>query len=262
MWGLFVAIGGFIAGLFQGGIDAIVTFLAWAVAALQAGAVLLWNGLKAAVELTRVGFIKAWDFLKPLYTDVLKPAWEKFWTWFDKLRTWLNNTFGPLLKWLRDLRAELLKFWATYVRPWLDLIDVTRRILSTLASLGLAWAKKLDQELGALEQAIEAPFRYVLGKLNEIINVVNLVVTADGLFQRVALIRSLARDYQYAWKAVTQPYIDAAPSTAPGDTSSLDSPKTLPAIVADTVAYLQGDDSTIASQVDEAAAQFAIYLSS
>lgn len=260
MWGFLIGIGSAILGFFQGGIDAIVSFLAWAVAALQAGAILLWNAVKGVGALLLTGFQKSWDFLGDLYDNVLAPAWQKFWSWFDKLRTWLNNTFGPILTWLRNLRADLLNFWATYVRPWLDLIDVTRKILSTLASLGLAWAKQLDQELGNIEQAIEAPFRYVLGKLNEIINVVNLVVTADGLFQRVALIRSLTRDYQFAWKAIAQPYIDGAAPSTPGDTTWFETPQTVDQIVSDAAPFYLGGDTPWDSIVDEATASLHDYL--
>lgn len=206
MFGFILGIGSWLLGFFNTAIDAVVASLVWAVGVLQAGVILIWNAIKDTIDLARTGFIKVWDFAGSLYDDVLKPAWEKFWSWFDKLRTWLNDTFGPLLDWLRKLREELLKFWANYVRPWLDFIDVTRRILRVLGNLGLAFAKKLDQELGDLENAIEAPFRFVLGKLNEIINVVNTIATAGGLLQQVALIRSLARDYQLVWKAITAPY--------------------------------------------------------
>jgi hypothetical protein len=262
MFGFLVGVVGFIVGLFQGGIDAIVTFLAWAVAALQAGAILLWNAIKGALDLTRLGFIKSWDFLGSLYDDVLKPAWDKFWRWFDRLRSWLNDTFGPVLQWLRDLRTELLHFWATYVRPWLDLIDVTRKLLRTLASLGLTWARALDQRLAAIESAIEAPFLFVLGKLNEIINVVNAVVGKDGLLQRVALIRSIARDYRYVWNAITLPYLKNQATPTAGATDALDNPKSLDAVADDTRAYWRDESGALAGAVNEAAAQFAIYLRS
>lgn len=206
MFGFLLGIGSWLLGFFNTAIDAVVASLVWAVGVLQAGVILIWNAIKDTIDLARTGFIKVWDFAGSLYDDVLKPAWEKFWSWFDKLRTWLNDTFGPLLDWLRKLREQLLKFWATYIRPWLDFIDVTRRILRILGNFGLAFAKKLDQELGDLENAIEAPFRFVLGKLNEIINVVNTIATAGGLLQQVALIRSLARDYQLVWKAIVKPY--------------------------------------------------------
>lgn len=251
MWGLFVAIGGFIVGLFQGGVDAVVAFLSWAVGALEAGAILLWNGLKAAVELTRLGFVKAWDFVGNLYDDVLKPAWDKISAWFDRLHTWLDNTFGPLLKWLIKLRTQLLAFWKTYVRPWLDIIDVTRKLLRTLGSLGLTWATALDQRLGDLESAIEKPFQFVLGKLNEIINVVNTVITADGLFQRVALIKSLARDYQYAWTAITQPYLHNQTPPTDEPTGPPTAPRTLTEIADGLSAYVVSEDGLLAPQLSE-----------
>lgn len=160
-----------------------------------------------------VGLQKAWKFFELTYEKVLKPAWSKFWRWFDKTRAWLDRTFGPTLRWLRRLRDNLLKFWKTWVRPWLDLIDVTRRVLRVLSSLGLKWAAALDKRLGELEARIERPFRLLLAKVNEVINLVNRVVTLDGLLQRVALIRSLERDMRYAWRAAVnwrvQP-VDAA----------------------------------------------------
>jgi hypothetical protein len=67
-----------------------------------------------------------------------------------------------------------------------------------LSSLGLGWARKLDAYLGQLEDKIQRPFQFLLAKINEVINVVNRIVTLDGLIQRVALIRSLARDYKFA----------------------------------------------------------------
>src|SRR3954451_6353126 len=166
----------------------------------------LGNGLKVVGSALLAGLKRSWQFLGDTYDKVLKPAWEKFWRWFGRLRQWLDDTFGPLLQHLRDLRDALLKFWSTYVRPWLDLIDVTRRVLRVLNSLGLHWAAALDAKLGALEDAIERPFRLLLAKVNEVINLVNRVVTLDGLLQRVALIRSLARDYKYAWQAMANPY--------------------------------------------------------
>jgi hypothetical protein len=180
--------------------------LRWMVINLSLIVTKLVNGLKAIGVDLLAGFRKAWDFLKVTYEHVLKPAWEKFWRWFDKLRKWLDDTFGPVLRHLRDLRDALLKFWKTYVRPWLDLIDVTRRLLRTLNSLGLKWAGELDRRLAAIEDAIERPFRLLLAKVNEIINLVNRVVTLDGLLQRVALIRSMERDYKFAWQAIVNPY--------------------------------------------------------
>jgi hypothetical protein len=152
------------------------------------------------------GLRAAWQFFELSYEKVIKPAFTKFWRWFDKFRKWLDDTFGPTLAWLRRLREHLLRFWATWVRPWLDFIDVTRRVLRVLSSLGLKWARELDKRLGELEEKIERPFRLLIAKVNEVINLVNRVITLDGLLTRLALIRSLERDYKYAWRAAVNPW--------------------------------------------------------
>jgi hypothetical protein len=147
---------------------------------------------------------QAWRFLRWTYTDVLQPAWRQFWKWFDQLRKWLDKTFGPTLRFLDAVRTHILKFYDKWVRPILDVIGFARQVLGILASLGLEWARELDRKLRWLEEKIDAPFRLVLAKLNEIIGIVNRVVTADGLFQRVALLRSTFRDANYVvglwWK--------------------------------------------------------------
>jgi hypothetical protein len=174
--------------------------LRWAVANLTLVVARLGNGLKALGHLLLVGVKDTWGFFRATYEDVIKPSLAKLWRWYKRFVKWLDDTFGPLLKHLRDLRDSLLKFWKTYVQPWLDLIDVTRRILQIFGAMGLDWAKTLDRKLAQLEAAIEKPFRLVLAKLNEVIDIVNRVITLDGLVQRVALIKSLARDYKFAWR--------------------------------------------------------------
>jgi hypothetical protein len=180
--------------------------LRWMVVNLSLVVTKLKNGLGALGADVLKGLRRAWDFTRDLYDQVLKPAWRKFWGWFDKFRRWMDDTFGPVLKHLKELRDTLLKWWTLYVRPWLDLIDITRKLLRVLESLHIAWARELDRRLGELENAILKPFQLLLAKLNEVITLVDRVVTFDGLFQRVALVRSIARDYKYAWNVMRNAY--------------------------------------------------------
>lgn len=180
--------------------------LQWIVAKLSLVVTKLKNGLGVLGAELLKALKRAWDFTRRVYDEVLKPAWDHFWNWFDKFRRWLDDTIGPVLDWLRTLRENLLTFWKLYVRPWLDLIDVTRKLLRVLAALHIPFARELDRRLGQLEQQIEKPFRILLAELNKVIGIVNRIVTLDGLLQRLVLIRSLARDYQYAWDTITKPY--------------------------------------------------------
>jgi len=151
-------------------------------------------------------FKSAGGWFKHLYHDLLPSAWRKFWKQVDSLQRWLQKHVGPLVKGLVALRDDLLQWWAKYVRPWLDLLDITRRVLRVLGSFGLDWARRLDRRLADLEEKIEQPFLWVIGKLNEVISIVNRVATADGLFQRLAFIRTLERDYKLAWAAMANAY--------------------------------------------------------
>jgi hypothetical protein len=205
-WQFLIGVAEWIWNGFQAALSATVQFLVWAYGALTAAVTILGNGLAAAGHALLVALKRVWDFFGAVYEDVLKPAWQKFWGWFDKFTKWLDRTVGPVLRWLQRVRDTLVTWWKTWIRPWLDLIDVTRKLLSTLGQLGLQWARALDARLGAIEEAIDKPFRFVLAQLNQVIDIVDRIVTFDGLLQRVALIRSMARDYEYAWRAIANPW--------------------------------------------------------
>jgi hypothetical protein len=177
-----------------------LTALSWSVKALWWFATTTANGLKFVGRELLLGLRKAWEFFRLTYDRVIKPAFLKIRDWYRSFRTWLEATVGPVLAWVKAIRDNLLLFYNTWIRPWLDLIDVTRRILRVFAALGLDWARKLDARLGQIAELIDRPFRLIIGKLNEAIGIINRVITADGLFQRIAMLGSLARDMRYAWR--------------------------------------------------------------
>lgn len=205
-WGFITVIAGAIFKGLQVAAKVTLAALSWSVKALWWFATTTANGLKVVGQALLVAAKKSWEFFRLTYDKVLKPAVLKFWRWFDKLRRWLDDTFAPVLKFLKDVKDAVLDFYKTFVRPWLDLIDIARRALRVLSSLGLGWARRLDAKLAALQEGIDRPFRLVLREINKIINVVNRIVTADGLFQRLTLIRSIGRDFEQVWSAITTPY--------------------------------------------------------
>lgn len=145
---------------------------------------------------------RAWDFLEATYKHVIKPAWEKFWQWYDRARAWLEKVVKPVFKFLRALRTELLKYYTKWVRPILDSIDIARRVLGIFKALGFDWARSLDGVLADLQRRIDAPFRALLAQINQVINWVNRIATLDGLLQRVALVRSIERDIRQVSRAI------------------------------------------------------------
>jgi hypothetical protein len=147
------------------------------------------------------GARKTWDFFEDTYEHVIKPAWNKFYAWYRRAREWLERVIGPVYKFLERLRGELRKLYDRWVRPILDSIDIARRVLGVLRSFGWDWVVRLDGYLTNLQERIDQPFRYALAKLNEVINLVNRVITFNGLIQRVALIRSIERDIRLVNRA-------------------------------------------------------------
>lgn len=254
----------FVAGLIWKGIEVAgrvtLEVLKWVVVNLSLVVTKVVNGLKDIGSALLLGLRKSWDFLKLTYDKVLKPGWEKFWRWFDRFRKWLDDTFGPVLQFLRRVRDNLLAFWKTYIRPWIDLIDVTRRVLRVLNTLGLKWAGQLDAELGRIEDAIERPFRLLLAKVNEVINLVNRVVTLDGLLQRIALMRSLLRDYQYAWRAIVNPYSHPVDQATRDAVHQAAKGKTLATVQSELREWFVSGGGAAAPIVTESAAQWRLYL--
>lgn len=253
MWGFILAIGSAIWQGIQVAAKITLTVLQWIVANLSLLLTKTINGLAAVGHFIMVGLKDVWAFTRKLYDDILKPAFSKLWGWFQKFEKWLDDTFGPVLRFLKRIRDNLLLFYKTFVRPWLDLIDVTRKLLHVFSSLGLAWATALDKKLGELETAIEKPFRLVLSKLNEVIGIVNRIVTLDGLIQRVALVKSLGRDYKFAWRAISQPYTRAVTDDDRVQATTALGVKPLGQIESETRTYIRDGSGPRAALLDEMA---------
>jgi len=111
------------------------------------------------------------------------------------LERYLKDKFAPVLRWLKLVKDHLDDFYKHYIRPIIDTIEFIRRLNSLLLLFHIDVLKKLDATLAKIEQRIEDPFLWVRAHITELENWVNRIVTADGLFQRLTLIRSMS---QYA----------------------------------------------------------------
>lgn len=194
-WGIFFTIIGAIWNGVHTVADGAVATLIVSVRLLWSFAGEIYNGARTVAEVLRSGLFKAWDFLQATYDRILKPAWEKLWRLVDRVQGALERVMAPVIQFLRRIREELLGFYTKWVRPILDTIGVVRKVLAVLSTLHINFARELDRKLAHLEELIDRPFRALLAKVNEVLNLVNLVVTANGLFQRLALVRSITRDF-------------------------------------------------------------------
>jgi len=140
---------------------------------------------------------------------IFEPLFRMLGRLFDKLVRFLDRIFGPLIRLIKKAKFWLQKIYDKVFKPIIDAIEVVRALLRVLAFFGVDWARKLDQQLGRLEQLILEPIQFLTEKLNELANWINRIVTLDGLLQRVMLLRSLIRDVGLTtnlfWNAQSRP---------------------------------------------------------
>jgi len=144
--------------------------------------------------------------------DAVHSVFSGLWTWLTNLWQWLNDhliqklkdlidkikdkltkIFGPLLCHLKIEIDAYKKLWNTYVKPIFDFLQRVRRVLVIFRLLGFKWAKKLDQRIVALENAITQSFLGVLANLNRLADWINFIIDPFGLLQANVLLGSIAR---------------------------------------------------------------------
>lgn len=237
-----------------------LTILAYAVQALWATVQLFYNTAREIGQAAIHGFQTTWKFLRTTFDTILWPGWVKFWTWIDRARIWLDAFFRPAFEFLRFVRDEILGFYDKWVRPIMDTIGIARKVLDVLYSLGLDWAKKLDQELARIEDKINEPFLFALRQINLVIGVLDRIVTADGLFQRLALVRSLERDVRYVSRAFVNWRSHPVDASMIGDIKAHVNQRTFRDVTRDTEEALLTGGGRYGPIVSEAVAQWRLYL--
>jgi hypothetical protein len=121
----------------------------------------------------------------------------------------LDKIFGPIIDFLDKVKKHLKKFYDKVLKPIIDTIEAVRAVLRLLSFFNIEWAKKLDAKLQQLEEYVLFPYEWLTQRLNEAFNIINRIVTLDGLLQRVTLLQSLLRDVVYTnnlwWNSQLRP---------------------------------------------------------
>lgn len=175
------------------------------------------------------------------------------------LEQYLKAKFKPVLEWLKKVKAHLDEFYKSYIKPIIDTIEFIRKLNSLLLLFHIDVLKKLDNVLARVEQKIEEPFFKIYGFITELQNWINRIVTADGLFQRLALIRSMAK-YAPNWiNGFWNAQVDLAVIARNDYRKDLE----YPIVPADTYGdalgtYVRGDGGALAPLADELAAELLI----
>ena len=258
-WGFLIAAIQWIWNGLQVVADISVQALYYIVVAVRLGLKYAWNAINEVGTALWSGARDTWEFLRTLYEDVLKPGWFKFWEYVDRFKNWLHDVFQPVLEFLAQVRKYLLDFYARWIRPILDSLELARKVLHVFETLGLEWAKKLDQEIARLEEKFDSPFQWALGQLTGIINLVNRVVTANGLFQRLALVRSIERDIKYVYNEFHNGRSTPISAAARQAIADKNLPRTADAIGADLRDALARDPLVLWTDEERAAFDAAVF---
>lgn len=106
------------------------------------------------------------------------------------LEDFLKRRFKPILDFIRNIKDRIDIFYKRFIRPFLDVIDFIRQLNRVLNVFHIGFLRKLDSVLARIEDRVEAPFDWVRQHITEVENWINRIVTADGLFRRVTLLKS------------------------------------------------------------------------
>jgi hypothetical protein len=203
---------------------------------------------------------RVYHLFAQFWSQVLRPFIGFVWRNIERLQTWLKQTMGPVLKFLEQVRKRVFDIYDRYFRPILDTIDVARGALRILATFRVEWARELDRKLAELQEWILWPIREVMLRLNEAMNWINRIVTLDGLFQRLTLLRSITRDIGRIgaiWHAAaSRPLTAEERRTNP----ALPPTKTPEQSISDFQVYLRTGDGPHRAAIDEAIADLRLKL--
>lgn len=185
-----------------------------------------------------------------MWSSTIKPFISWSWSQIQKLHTWLKSVFDPLLKFLGELRKDILDIWAKWFRPIFDTIDALRQTLRVLETFHVPFARKIDDALAALEQRLLVPIRFALTKINELTNWIDRIVDLNGLFQRLTLVASTWKYERDMW-ANWWGSLHRRELEKPASATTWPPPRTTHDVSRVMTDYFTGKDSPEKAHIDE-----------
>lgn len=163
-------------------------------------------------------------FFERLWTGFFQGIFTKVWNAIKAASTWLEAKLGPVVKFLQKVRAYYLKWFNTYIKPFLVLLQHVRQYLQILSFLHVGFAQKLDAYLAQLQAKIVQSFATIVGTINTAIDILNAVMDPAYLLRKPTLLLSLRRQIPALVRVLTgRPpgYFFGAPGVSSGSPFSL-----------------------------------------
>ena len=238
---------------------AITTALEWVVHWLVGMVTWIAGALKDITRASGVIFSRVWDVFDSIWQRILRP----FLVWLDniivKVRDWLKRVFGPVFEWLNAARHFITDLYDRFVRPVLDLLDWIHQLRTLLDALHIHLLDGLDDFLQSVERKLDAIFGWIYSKLALLGYWVDVIITADGFFQRYTLLRSEARYIRQRWQLL----VNARNRVVSTDTSGSQfgkTPRTFADVSRGIRDYLATGSGSEQALIDEQRAIFQQYL--
>lgn len=197
-----------------------------------------------------------------LWNDVLKPAFSTLWDWFKEIHDDLVDWFGPIVKGLTSVAKAIRTVYSDWLKPILDVIDITKQVLDVAAAVGIDAAKSVEQKLNDFEVTITQPILYLSGKINELLGFIQNIIDENGVFQRITLIKSMVtykgsvvNAFSNAMTKKLTPDQQAAYAQQPVDVTVDD-------FSGDLAKYFNGEPVTFGAAADEWAGDFELLIRS
>lgn len=133
------------------------------------------------------------SIVKNIWNDVILAVLKKILDAYSKLRDLLHKILDPVLKFLHRLRQIYDQYFNQFVKPLLNVIQRIRQFLKIFELLGFKWAKRLDADLGAIENKIIQIYTTIRQNLNLVTTWIQLIVDPTGLLRRNPLFGAIIR---------------------------------------------------------------------
>lgn len=126
-------------------------------------------------------------FFKSIFTGVFKLI--------DKLHAWLEAKLGPVVAYLKKLKAWYDNYYKQYVKPWMNMLQHIRQVLGVLRALHIKWAAELDRRVLQIESYTAGMFSQVKTILNGFIDIFNTVIDPKSIIRKPILVLSARRTF-------------------------------------------------------------------
>ncbi len=186
-------IGGLLSGLFSlfggGGPDPIKALANWSANALQA----LGNWISEVFNWALKTLIQAAKFIGHTITGFFKGVFSKFFSLFDHIHSWLESKLGPLVAFIKKIRAWYDRVFKLYFKPYLNMLQHIRQYLAVLRALHVKWAQNLDRRILQIESYTGGLFLQVRSILNGFVDILNSIIDPLSIIRKPTIVLSTRR---------------------------------------------------------------------